>query len=117
MPKLSRLIIRTHNHVEKIRKIDRQPELDAENMAEVKQLALERLLSMVSDTVGQIPAEEKERFPDIPWAKIAGMRNELAHNYENINPRIIRNVLDGAYLDDMLDAIKKFIFAQLRNRL
>ena len=105
MAKLSRLIVRTRKYIEQIRQIDQQPELLTEDMADVKRLALERLLSMIADTVSQIPDTEKKRFPDIPWSDIAGMRNKLVHNYDEINPKIIRDVLDSSHLDDLLAAV------------
>jgi uncharacterized protein with HEPN domain len=31
----------------------------------------------------------QRRFPTIPWQRIVGMRNILAHNYDAADPRII----------------------------
>ncbi len=35
----------------------------------------------------------KEKYPDIPWKKISGLRHRLVHDYENTNWSIICAIL------------------------
>lgn len=40
-----------------------------------------------------LSAEFKERFPEIPWAKISGLRHRLVHNYDDTNWSLICTIL------------------------
>ena len=40
-----------------------------------------------------ISKEFKERYPDIPWAKISGLRHRLVHQYDDTNWEIICEIL------------------------
>ncbi len=48
-------------------------------------LALVRLLEVVGEAAGRIPAEERERYPRIPWYAIVGLRNRLIHGYDSVD--------------------------------
>lgn len=37
----------------------------------------------------QIPDDVTSRYPDIPWAKMRGMRNVLAHRYDDVRLDIV----------------------------
>ena len=41
----------------------------------------------------QISDAFKELYPDIPWAKIAGLRHRLVHDYESTNWTLICSIL------------------------
>ena len=38
-------------------------------------------LEIIGEAVKNIPEGIKEKYPDIPWRKIAGMRDRLIHGY------------------------------------
>jgi len=44
-------------------------------------------------TIGEaarvIPAEIQERFPDVPWGKMQGIRNVLVHEYFRLDEEIL----------------------------
>ena len=42
-------------------------------------------LEVIGEAVKNIPDDFKEEYPDIPWKKIAGMRDILIHQYFGIN--------------------------------
>jgi len=49
--------------------------------------ALERSMEIIGEAANRVPREVQDRFPQIPWAAIIGMRNLLAHGYDSIDPR------------------------------
>ena len=49
--------------------------------------ALERLLEIIGEAANRVPREVQDRFPQIPWAAIIGLRNLLAHGYDSIDPQ------------------------------
>lgn len=46
-------------------------------------------LMVVSEASRRLPAELKERHPDIPWKAIAGAGNVYRHDYQNIAAEMI----------------------------
>ena len=49
------------------------------------QLAILKAVEVVGEAASQVSTEGKEAYPEIPWAKIIGMRNRLVHGYFNVN--------------------------------
>lgn len=50
-----------------------------------KQFAIIHALEIIGEAAKQVPAPVKERYPDIPWRDIAGMRDRLIHGYFSVN--------------------------------
>ena len=48
---------------------------------EEKVFAVIRALEVIGEAVKYIPETERERYPQIPWRAIAGMRDKLIHGY------------------------------------
>ncbi len=61
-------------------------ELDTNRMLN---LSIVRLLEIIGEAETGISNETKEKYPDIPWRKMAGIRNRLIHGYFDINMEII----------------------------
>lgn len=49
--------------------------------------AVLRRLEIMGEAVKKIPEEVRKRYPDIPWRKIAGLRDILIHAYSGVNFR------------------------------
>ena len=43
--------------------------------------AVIRCFEVIGEAVKKIPEEIKKRYPEIPWKKMAGMRDKLIHEY------------------------------------
>jgi len=44
-----------------------------------------RALEIIGEAVKKVPQEVRKRYPDIPWAEMAGMRDKLIHDYFGVN--------------------------------
>jgi len=61
--------------------------------------AVVRRIEVIGEAVKNLPGSFREKYPEIPWAKIAGMRDKLMHHYfgvnlENVWKVVIENVPD-----------------------
>lgn len=44
-----------------------------------------RALEIIGEAVKKVPQVIRNRYPDIPWAEMAGMRDKLIHDYFGVN--------------------------------
>ncbi len=56
-------------------------------------LAFERSLAIIGEAVANIDDDFKAAHPDIPWHKIRGLRNVVAHVYWQVDYDIIWHVV------------------------
>ncbi len=49
------------------------------------QYAVVRSLEIIGEAAKQIPASIKNKYPEIPWKQMAGMRDKLIHEYFGVN--------------------------------
>ncbi len=48
---------------------------------------VERAVEIISEAAKALPAEERARFPEQPWAAIIGIGNILRHEYQTVDDR------------------------------
>ncbi|MGB3944029.1 MAG: HepT-like ribonuclease domain-containing protein [Methanothrix sp.] len=41
--------------------------------------AVIRAIEVMGEAAKQIPAEVKKKYPEVPWIKMAGMRDKMIH--------------------------------------
>lgn len=51
--------------------------------------AVIRNLEVIGEAVKSISADLKSAYPDIPWQRIAGMRDRMIHEYFGVNLQIV----------------------------
>jgi len=61
---------------------------------------------VIGEAVKKIPADIREKYPEIPWQEIAGMRDKLVHEYFRIDIKILWDTVQ-ADLKPLQKIIKK----------
>lgn len=56
---------------------------------EFLQLALRYLVLTVGEAAYHVSRERRDRYPEIPWALITGMRHHLVHGYSEVDLNIL----------------------------
>jgi uncharacterized protein with HEPN domain len=54
--------------------------------------AVIRRIEIIGEATKHIPKSFKDKYPDIPWKKIAGMRDMLIHEYFGVDLDLTWNV-------------------------
>jgi uncharacterized protein with HEPN domain len=63
------------------------------------QWIVERGIEIVSEASRHLPVDMKERHPQIPWPKVAGIGNVLRHNYEHVSSAILWTLVQTELTD------------------
>jgi uncharacterized protein with HEPN domain len=64
-------------------------------------------LTTIGEAVRTIPMEIQQRYPEVPWGKIQGIRNVLVHEYFHLDEEILWKTCqdDIPHLITMLEKI------------
>jgi len=55
--------------------------------------SLVRLLEIVGEAASRMPAQERVRYPEIPWSEIVSLRNRLIHGYDSVDFDILWQIV------------------------
>jgi uncharacterized protein with HEPN domain len=75
--------------IERIRSVMEGMTLDAFEADWQKQWLVERGVEVLSEASRHLTDELKNRHPEIPWRKVAGVGNVLRHDYASIAPPVM----------------------------
>jgi len=66
-------------------------ELDTDRQLNLSRM---RLLEIVGEAAGRVPAEERVGHPEIPWLEIVGLRNRLIRGYDSVDFDILWRIVN-----------------------
>jgi uncharacterized protein with HEPN domain len=55
--------------------------------------AVVRALEIIGEAAKRLPEELRQRYPDVPWKGMAGMRDRIIHGYDNVDLEIVWDVV------------------------
>lgn len=55
--------------------------------------ALTHLVEVIGEAARRVSMPTREKYPDIPWTEIVGMRNRLIHGYDAIDLDLLWDTL------------------------
>jgi len=73
--------------------------------------AVIRNLEIIGEAVKNLPSELTDRYAEVPWKTIAGMRDRLIHHYFGVNLKLVWGVVETRLAE--LDKVIQKEFALL----
>jgi uncharacterized protein with HEPN domain len=70
--------------------------------------AVVRSLEVIGEAAIKIPASIRDRYPEIFWQEITGMRNRLIHEYSGVDLDIVWQTVEED-LEPLESAVKKMV--------
>jgi uncharacterized protein with HEPN domain len=83
---------------------------EAFSQDELIQVWIVHHLQIIGEAAQSLDSKLKEAFPEIPWAKVIGMRNILVHQYFGIDTEIVWAVVQDE-LSTLKDRVKAMLMA------
>ena len=74
----------------------------------VMQLALTRLVEIIGEATNRVSQVTIQKYPNIPWQQIIGMRNRLVHGYDVIDYDLLWDTVTND-LPPLITALKAII--------
>jgi len=70
--------------------------------------AVVRSLEVIGEAANKLPDDVRDRYPEISWQEIIGMRNRLIHEYFGVDLDIVWQTIEED-LEPLDNAVKKMI--------
>ena len=80
-------------NIDKIEKFVKGVDFEAFKKDDKTNYAVVRCLEIIGEASKHIPDEIREKYPEIPWRKTAGMRDKISHFYWGIDLKIVWDVI------------------------
>ena len=69
----------------------------------IKLRAFERIMELVGESVKRVPQNFRDAYPEIPWRKIAGMRDVISHAYEDLAYEVLWDAVEMNFPEVLSD--------------
>ena len=69
-------------------------------------LALVRVMEVIGEAAARVPQSDRDKYKDIVWAGIVGLRNRLIHGYDEINLDLIWQIVQKDF-PPLIEALEK----------
>jgi uncharacterized protein with HEPN domain len=56
--------------------------------------AVIRRFTIIGEATKRLSHELRDRHPDVPWKKMAGLRDIVVHEYDDINLVVLREIIE-----------------------
>lgn len=70
--------------------------------------AVVRNLEVIGEVARQIPSEVRERYPEVPWRRVIGLRNVVVHEYFAVDVEIVWTVVRQS-LPELKEALRRMM--------
>jgi uncharacterized protein with HEPN domain len=70
--------------------------------------AVVRNLEIIGEAARQIPSEVRERYPEVPWRRVIGLRNVVVHEYFAVDVEIVWTVVRRS-LPELKEALRRMM--------
>jgi uncharacterized protein with HEPN domain len=69
---------------------------DPESLAKERmlELALIRLVEIIGEAAGRVSQAGQEKYTEIPWREVIGMRNRLIHGYDSVDFAVLWDTIE-----------------------
>ena len=68
-------------------------------------------VSQIGELVGDVSDEIKEKYTNIPWKSIKGMRNRIVHDYDSIDLSVLWNTIIKS-LPELKEDLKEIVISE-----
>lgn len=97
--------------VREMRAIVSATTLDSYLQDRILNLAVEKLFINLGEAAQRVPDAQQTKMADVPWRQIIGLRNILAHGYEQVDQETLNRTVTTE-----LDAVEEALTVRLSSR-
>lgn len=69
-------------------------------------------VSQIGEISKEISVETQQKYTDIPWKSIKGMRNKIVHDYENVDLSVLWGTIKNS-LPELKNKLKNIILSDI----